>query len=76
MPFIGPRCSILGDVDTSKTLESVSEEEPVLSVLQEWKYRGQPLIPLNIDSSEDTMTTTSDSTDMDPDAHYTQQQCQ
>ena len=31
---------ILGDVDTSKTLESVSEDEPVLSMLREQKYGG------------------------------------
>ncbi len=30
---LDPDAGILGDVDTSKTLESVSEDEPVLSML-------------------------------------------
>ena len=73
---LDPDTGVLGDVDMSKTSESVSKDEPMPSVLWECKYGGQPLIPLNINSSEHTTTTTSDSSDMDPDAHYTQQHCQ
>lgn len=67
---------MVANADTSKTSESVSEDEPVPSALKAWKFGSRPLILLNIQQcNSSTSMELSDSSETDLDAQFEQEDC-
>ncbi len=61
---------------TRVKLWSLSEDEPMPAVLKTRKFGSCPLIPLNImQSNSSTTTESSDSSEMDLDAQFEQENC-